>query len=168
MDARPLGKKSSSKQGLLVEIVGLLDLDLWVQPAGGADLNGREAELIARQIDIDEGRSFGSSGFHGRLGVGQREIEENLWRAIRHGMDGEMIDFRDRRLVPTRVVLEDLVEWTEPARGTLGVDVDLPEQNGAQRAYARFAEGAPIEEIYRRAVEETRKTYAPEGAVSGR
>ena len=49
-----------------------------------------------------------------------------------------------------------------------GVDVDLPEQNGAQRAYARFAEGAPIEEIYRRAVEETRKTYAPEGAVSGR
>jgi glutamate---cysteine ligase / carboxylate-amine ligase len=119
-------------------------------------------------IDVDEGRSHGSSGFHGRLGVGQREIEENLWRAIRHGMDGEMIDFRDRRLVPTRAVLEDLVEWTEPARGTLGVDVDLPEQNGAQRAYARFAEGAPIEEIYRRAVEETRKTYAPEGAVSGR
>jgi carboxylate-amine ligase len=98
----------------------------------------------------------------------QREIEENLWRAIRYGMDGEMIDFRDRRVIPTRQVLEELVEWTEPARQTLGVEVDLPERNGAQRAYARFAEGAPIEEIYRRSVEETRRTYAPEGAVSGR
>jgi carboxylate-amine ligase len=98
----------------------------------------------------------------------QREIEENLWRAIRYGMDGEMIDFRDRRVIPTRQVLEELVEWTEPARQTLGVEVDLPERNGAQRAYTRFAEGAPIEEIYRRSVEETRRTYAPEGAVSGR
>jgi carboxylate-amine ligase len=98
----------------------------------------------------------------------QREIEENLWRAIRYGMDGEMIDFRERRVVSTRSVLERIVAWTEPARGALGVEVDLPERNGAQRAYARFAEGAPIEEIYRRSVEETRKTYAPEGAVSGR
>ena len=50
----------------------------------------------------------------------QREIEENLWRAIRHGMDGEMIDFRDRRVVPTRAVLEGIVEWTEPARRPSG------------------------------------------------
>jgi glutamate---cysteine ligase / carboxylate-amine ligase len=120
-------------------------------------------------IDLDEGRSAESGGgFHGRLGIRQRDIEENLWRAIRYGMDGEMIDFRDRRVVPTRQVLEDLVEWTGPARQTLGVDVELPERNGAQRAYARFAEGAPIEEIYRRSIEETRRTYAPEGAVSGR
>jgi carboxylate-amine ligase len=120
-------------------------------------------------IDLDEGNSPSSGGsFCGRLGVGQREIEENLWRAIRHGMDGEMIDFRARRVVPTRSVLEDILAWTEPARQSLGLDVELPERNGAQRAYARFAEGAPIEEIYRRSVEETRRTYAPEGAVSGR
>jgi carboxylate-amine ligase len=100
--------------------------------------------------------------------LGQREIEENLWRAIRYGMDGEMIDFRRRQVVPTRQVLEELIEWTEPARTSLGLPVELPERNGAQRAYARFAEGAPIEEIYRRSVEETRRTYAPEGAVSGR
>ncbi len=119
--------------------------------------------------DLDAGVTPESgAGFCGRLGVAQREIEENLWRAIRFGMDGEMIDFREGGLVPTRAILEDLVEWTEPARQTLGLQVDLLERNGAQRAYARFAEGAPIEEIYRRAVEETRKTYAPEGAVSGR
>ncbi|HEX5822019.1 MAG TPA: YbdK family carboxylate-amine ligase [Solirubrobacterales bacterium] len=119
--------------------------------------------------DLDAGVTPESgAGFCGRLGVAQREIEENLWRAIRFGMDGEMIDFREGGLVPTRAILEDLVEWTEPARQTLGLPVDLLERNGAQRAYAGFAEGAPIEEIYRRAVEETRKTYAPEGAVSGR
>ena len=111
-------------------------------------------------IDLDEGSAAEA--------LGQREIEENLWRAIRYGMDGEMIDFRKRRVVPTRQVLEDLLEWTAPARETLGVEVELPERNGAQRAYADFADGAPIEEIYRRAVEETRRTYAPEGAVSGR
>ena len=111
-------------------------------------------------IDLDEGGA--------PRPLREREIEENLWRAIRYGMDGEMIDFRARRVVPTRAVLEEIVEWTEPARQTLGVDVELPEQNGAQRACARLAEGAPIEEIYRRAVEETRKTYAPEGAISGR
>jgi carboxylate-amine ligase len=120
-------------------------------------------------LDLDDGISVESGGgFPGRLGTGQREIEENLWRAIRYGMDGEMIDFRERRVVPTRSVLEGMVDWAEPARSSLGLDVDLPEQNGAQRSYARFAEGAPIEEIYRRSVEETRKTYAPEGAISGR
>jgi carboxylate-amine ligase len=100
--------------------------------------------------------------------LGQREIEENLWRAIRYGMEGEMIDFERRRTVPTRNALERLVEWTEPARGVLGVEVELPESNGAQRAHAALAEGAPIEEIYRRAVEETRRTYAPEGASDDR
>ncbi|MGE5858811.1 MAG: glutamate--cysteine ligase, partial [Solirubrobacterales bacterium] len=111
-------------------------------------------------IDLDEGRSPEP--------LRQREIEENLWRAIRYGMDGEMIDFRERRVAPTRSVLEEIIEWTEPARQALAVDVEIPERNGAQRAYAQFAEGAPIEEIYRGSVEETRRTYAPEGAVSGR
>jgi glutamate---cysteine ligase / carboxylate-amine ligase len=111
-------------------------------------------------IDLDQGSSAEP--------LRQREIEENLWRAIRYGMDGEMIDFRERRVVSTRSVVQELVEWTEPARASLGLEVELPERNGAQRSYARFAEGAPIEEIYRRSVEETRRTYAPEEAVSGR
>ena len=33
--------------------------------------------------------------------LGQREIEENLWRAIRHGMDGKMIDFDRGEEMPT-------------------------------------------------------------------
>jgi glutamate---cysteine ligase / carboxylate-amine ligase len=111
-------------------------------------------------IDLDAGRASEP--------LRQREIEENLWRAIRYGMDGEMIDFRKRRVVPTRAVLEGILEWTAPARDSLGLEVELPERNGAQRAYAALADGAMIEEIYRHAIEETKRTYAPEGAVSGR
>ena len=106
---------------------------------------------------------------HGYGGVGEplrdREIEENLWRAIRHGMDGEMIDFRGRRLVPTRQVVEELIGWTEPARTALGIEIDLPERNGAQRQRSMLDDGASIEEIYRASIEETRGTYAPEVAA---
>jgi carboxylate-amine ligase len=91
-----------------------------------------------------------------------REIEENLWRAIRRGMDGAMIDFAARREVPTRAVAEGVLEWTAPARDRLGIEVELPERNGAQRSLQALAAGAPIEEIYRDAIEETRRTYAPQ------
>jgi glutamate---cysteine ligase / carboxylate-amine ligase len=104
----------------------------------------------------------------GRPLLAGREIEENLWRAIRHGMDAEMIDFRDRRTTPARAVLEELLEWTEPARSRLGVEVELPEENGAQRAHRALAERASIEEIYRHSVEETKRTYAPEGVAGAR
>jgi carboxylate-amine ligase len=96
-----------------------------------------------------------------------REIEENLWRAIRWGLEGEMIDFRRGQVLPTRVVLEELLEWTEPARKDLGLEVEVPETNGAQRAHAAIAAGRPIEEYYRHALEETRATYAPSLAPVG-
>ncbi len=99
----------------------------------------------------------------GRLGppLRQREIEENLWRAIRHGLGGRMIDFARGEEVPTRAALERLLEWTSPAREALALDVELPERNGAQRAHAAVADGHAIAEIYREAVAETRRTYAP-------
>ena len=62
-------------------------------------------------------------------------------------------------------MIEELVGWTAPAREALGIELSLPEQNGAQRARSALADGASIEEIYRTAVEDTRRTYAPEAAV---
>src|SRR5215208_5432738 len=41
----------------------------------------------------------------------QREVEENLWRAIRHGLDGKMIDFARDAEVPTRAAIDALMEW---------------------------------------------------------
>jgi glutamate---cysteine ligase / carboxylate-amine ligase len=94
-----------------------------------------------------------------------REVEENLWRAIRHGMDGELIDFERRRTVPVAIEVERVAEWAAPAREALGLDVELPPANGAQRARRALESGESIADIYRGAVEETRRTYVPEGAL---
>ncbi len=96
----------------------------------------------------------------------QREIEENLWRAIRNGLEGTQIDFDAREVIPTRVALERLVEWTAPARETLGLDVELPDENGAQRMRRALADGMPLADVYREAVDETRGTYVPAGVRS--
>jgi gamma-glutamyl:cysteine ligase YbdK (ATP-grasp superfamily) len=89
----------------------------------------------------------------------QREIEENLWQAIRHGWEGTQIDFAAREVIDTRTALERLVEWTAPARDALGIDVELPERNGAQRARDALEDGAPLAEAYRAQVAETAITY---------
>jgi carboxylate-amine ligase len=97
-----------------------------------------------------------------------REIEENLWRAIRHGMSGRVIDFRRGVQIDAAAALEELLAWTEPARTQLGIEVDLPAKNGAQRAREALDAGVAIEDIYRDAVAETKRTYtaAPQGAES--
>ena len=104
----------------------------------------------------------------GELGqpLRQREIEENLWRAIRYGLEGTQIDFDAREVIPTRVALERLVEWTAPARETLGLDVELPDENGTQRMRRALSEGMPLADVYREAVDETRGTYVPAGVRS--
>jgi glutamate---cysteine ligase / carboxylate-amine ligase len=90
----------------------------------------------------------------------RRLLEENLWRAIRFGLDGRMIDFDARAEYPTAAALERLVAWTEPVRAEHGLDVALPERNSAQRQRALIAEGAPMREVFAGTVRETRDTYA--------
>jgi glutamate---cysteine ligase / carboxylate-amine ligase len=118
-------------------------------------LGGLIAACIAQSaMDHDDGRMPEP--------LRQREVEENLWRAIRHGMDGSQIDFDRGEEVPMASVVERLLEWTAPAREAIGLEIALPDANGAQRARAALGEGATIEQIYRGAVEDTRRTYAPE------
>jgi carboxylate-amine ligase len=97
----------------------------------------------------------------------QREIEENLWRAIRYGFDGTQIDFAAEEVIPTRTAIERLCEWTEPARAQLGIEYEVPESNGTLRARAALAESGSIADVYREAVAETRRTYAPAVVRSG-
>ena len=117
------------------------------------------AVVAQTAIDLDEGRYRTSDPLKGR------EIEENLWRAIRYGMDGSMIDFRNRREITTRQALEDLLAWTEPARSELGLDVALPESNGAQRMRERLQAGQNVREIYRESVADTTSTFLPSAPV---
>jgi carboxylate-amine ligase len=119
-------------------------------------LAGLIASCIAQAaIDFDE-----RSGTRAEPPLGDREIEENLWRAIRHGMSGRQIDFRRGTEVEAAAALEDVLSWSEPARSQLGIEVDLPGRNGAQRARESLDSGVSIEDIYRDAVAETKRTYA--------
>jgi glutamate---cysteine ligase / carboxylate-amine ligase len=102
--------------------------------------------------DIDEGVPARS--------VPRREIEENFWRAIRHGLEGRMIDLDSRQEYPAAEALDRLLAWSAPARAELGIEVALPELNGAQRQRRMLDTGATVPEVYAATVEETRETYA--------
>ncbi len=43
-------------------------------------------------------------------------IDENTWRAIRHGLDGQLIDLENGSLFPAAQATERLLNWCEPAR----------------------------------------------------
>ncbi len=100
--------------------------------------------VLAAARDVDEGVPFADPP--GRL------LEENVWRAIRHGMDGRMIDLDTLEEVPARSALEALAAWA-------GHDLVLPEQTSAQRQRALLAQGATLRDVYAATVEETRRTY---------
>jgi carboxylate-amine ligase len=90
----------------------------------------------------------------------RRLIEENFWRAIRHGLDGELIDLQSGETYPSAEALDRLLDWTAPARSALGIEVSLPPQNGAQRQRQMLESGAGLREVYAATVEATRETYA--------
>jgi carboxylate-amine ligase len=79
-----------------------------------------------------------------------RLIEENTWRAIRHGLSGELIDLERGDVVPARARIERLIEWVRPVADEIRATpwLRVPEQNAAERQIARRADGASFEEIY--------------------
>jgi carboxylate-amine ligase len=79
-----------------------------------------------------------------------RLIEENLWRAIRYGLSGGLIDLATGDVRPARAVLEDLAEWVLSAAEEIGAApyLSVPSANAAERQIARHEAGAPLHEIY--------------------
>ena len=79
-----------------------------------------------------------------------RLIEENVWRAIRYGLSGELIDLERGEALPARARLERLLEWVAPVAEEIGAApyLAIPERNAAERQIARFEEGATLPEIY--------------------
>jgi len=80
----------------------------------------------------------------------RRLTEENLWRAIRYGLSGELIDLSTGEVRPARAHLERLLEWVLPAAEEVGAApyLAIPTANAAERQIARHREGATLEEIY--------------------
>jgi glutamate---cysteine ligase / carboxylate-amine ligase len=91
-----------------------------------------------------------------------RLIEENLWRAIRFGLEGRMIDLEREEEFPAAALPDRLLAWTAPARAALGIECALPAENGAQRQRRALEEGVSIEAVYEAEVAETLRTYAAE------
>lgn len=88
-----------------------------------------------------------------------------MWRAIRYGLEGTMIDLERREEYPARAAIERLAAWTAPVRAELGIEPSFPERNGAQRQRQLIDSGASREEVFATSVAETRQTYAQEVTV---
>ena len=107
--------------------------------------------------DVDEGAPFANPA--------PRLIEENMWRAIRFGLDGRLIDLERGAEYPAREAIERLLAWSAPVRAELSIEPNFPERNGAQRQRQLIETGASREEVFSASVEETRQTYAQEVRV---
>jgi glutamate---cysteine ligase / carboxylate-amine ligase len=102
--------------------------------------------------DIDEGVPFTE--------LPNRLIEENVWRAVRFGLDGDLLDLERLEPYPAAAAPERLLDWTAPVRAELGIDVALPSLNGAQRQRRMVETGMSLREIYAAVQAETRDTYS--------
>ena len=92
--------------------------------------------------------------------LAHRVIEENMWRAIRYGQDGALIDLDSFELYPASEAGERLLAWTAPARAELGIEVTLGQRNGAQRQRDLLARGMTLEQAFAATVQSTHETYA--------
>jgi carboxylate-amine ligase len=109
--------------------------------------------------DVEEGVPFEDPA--------PRLIEENLWRAVRHGMDGNLLDLDAGIEIPAVAAVEALADWTAPIRAELGIEAPRigERPNGAQRQIAARVAGADLREVYASTVRETAETYGPAAEV---
>ena len=122
-----------------------------------------EIRICDGQPDLGEARSLAALGYALTARIARaldegeellmpppRLLEENLWRAIRYGLSGSLIDLAAGTVEPARDALERLLEWVLPVAEELGAAqfLAIPAANAAERQIARFEEGATLREIY--------------------
>lgn len=90
-------------------------------------------------------------------------IEENLWRAQRHGLDGDMIDLETGGVRPTGAAIEELLDWSGDVHDPLGLTPflapiadTLRDGNGATRQREIFARTVDPRAVVEEAVSRTR------------
>ncbi len=88
-----------------------------------------------------------------------RLIEENTWRAIRYGLDGQLLDLPRGEPYPATQASERLLAWTAPVRAELRIDGAAVLSNGAQRQREMLASGMSLQEVYAQIVEQTHAGY---------
>jgi glutamate---cysteine ligase / carboxylate-amine ligase len=135
---------------------GTVEVRICDAQATAAESDGLAALIVAcvaqAARDVDEG--VGLKDLPNRL------IEENVWRALRFGLDGDLLDLERRESYPAAGALDRLLEWTAPVRAELGLEVSLPAANGAQRQRRMLESGMSLAEVYSAVQAETRETYS--------
>ena len=135
---------------------GTVEVRICDAQSTAAESDGLAALIVACVAqavrDIDEAVPFED--------LPNRLIEENMWRALRYGLEGDLLDLNRLEPYPAAAALERLLEWTAPVRSELGIDVALPSLNGSQRQRRMQDTGLSLGEIYETVQAETRATYS--------
>jgi len=135
---------------------GTVEVRICDAQATAGESDGLAALIVAcvaqAARDVDDGRPF--------TDLPNRLIEENMWRALRYGLDGDLLDLQRREPYPAAGALDRLLDWTAPARAELGIEVSLPALNGAQRQRRMLQSGMSLAEVYTSVQSETRDTYS--------
>ncbi|MFL6048569.1 MAG: YbdK family carboxylate-amine ligase [Gaiellales bacterium] len=90
-----------------------------------------------------------------------RDLEENMWRAIRWGMSGELIDLAARRSIPALERLEQVLDQVADTAAELGISPHLPplrEPTLSQRMDELMEDGADPRELWPEVVERTHRS----------
>jgi carboxylate-amine ligase len=84
-----------------------------------------------------------------------RYVEENLWRAIRYGLDGKLVNWAEHEEVPAADAVRRLVELAAPHADAIGltphltaVERMLTDGNGAQQQARAHADGKSLRGAY--------------------
>lgn len=101
--------------------------------------------------DIDDGVPFEDPP--------PRMVEENLWRAIRFGTDGEMIDLQTLETYASAGIEQRLHAWTAPARAAHRLHVPELGPSSARQQRDRLAAGDALRDVYAAVVDQTMSTF---------
>jgi carboxylate-amine ligase len=102
-------------------------------------------------------------------------IEENKWRAMRYGLDAEVIDFTQRRLLSMRDSIRELLVFVDDVVDDLGsrremehihAVLDDPIGTGADQQIAIFRKTGDINEVRQFLVEQTLQGIEPDFALA--
>ena len=101
-------------------------------------------------------------------------IEENKWRAVRFGLDGNLIDFGQEKELPARELITEMLEWfVDDVVDELGSRKDVEyafkimrDGTSADRQLATFDRTGDLKAVVDQLVSETAEQVRPDIAVT--
>lgn len=97
-------------------------------------------------------------------------IEENLWRAMRYGLDAQVADFAGRRILPMRAAVHEVLDLVEDVVDDLGSRREMlylralledPRGTGADRQIAAYRRRADVRDVLRLLQSESMQGIGP-------